>query len=414
MPHTSSATPALLESSVQRSVWFSRWVLVPLGIYTLFRLAGAAMLVWATQFQEATRRLDPAVDPRTDYFVHSTTPADPGLLGVSTTWDGQWYWSIAELGYRSVAEDSSIAAQWAWAFPPGYPKTVAAVMHVSGLSFPAAAVMVSLIAGAVASVLLYRLAQYYVGPLGAAGLVAVTNSFVTAPLLQVAYSESLALVLLLWAMLAIRRQSYWWAVVPVVLLSLTRLITPPLAAVAVASAVYRWRSTTARPSKWEALSIAVLATTCLFSAFAWPTVANGLAGSPIAGRLQVSFQRAPLGWFGALQRDAPVLLPFLVLIVAALMLLAWRNRHFWGIEMATWAVSYPLFVLTVASISAGILRYLLLAFPLGLMLIGTAKSTTRTRVSLIGVVCLLGILAQAWWIRHALLADVTGGRPLIP
>lgn len=414
MPHTSSATPGLLESSVQRSVWFPRWVLVPLGIYTLFRLAGAAMLVWASQFQEATRRLDPAVDPRTDYFVHSTTPADPGLLGVSTTWDGQWYWSIAELGYRSAAEDSSIAAQWAWAFPPGYPKTVAAVMHVSGLSFPAAAVIVSLVAGAVASVLLYRLAEHHVGPLGAAGLVAVTNSFVTAPLLQVAYSESLALVLLLWTLLCLRSDRYWWACVPAAVLGFVRVVTPPLAVVAIIVALNRWHTSGRRPDRNHLVPLLIFCTVCLLSTFSWSTLAGLLTKGQLANRPLVMLELAPLGWFGWWATNLPLGFALLMLGVTSLGLIAWKMRHQWGPEMSTWAFVYPVFVLGVTPISSGILRYLLLAFPIGLLLVGGRDTSSSKRAALVGLACLVGLSAQVLWVRYGLLADTTGGRPLIP
>ena len=53
-----------------------------------------------------------------------------------TSWDGQWYWDIAENGYPgSALDDGGRPAQTSLAFFPLYPMVVRAVMQLTGIEF---------------------------------------------------------------------------------------------------------------------------------------------------------------------------------------------------------------------------------------------------------------------------------------
>ena len=129
-------------------------------------------------------REQPAVDASSisGYYVHSPMQASPGYLSVITNWDGQWYESIAEEGYRSPAADDpqAASARWAWAFLPLFPLTCRAVMQLTGLSFSVAATAINLVAGAVAVILLHRLLEQQGGRVLAVCGVSLVCCFVPA------------------------------------------------------------------------------------------------------------------------------------------------------------------------------------------------------------------------------------------
>ena len=249
-------------------------------------------------------------------------------------------------------------------------------------------------------VLLYRLAEPHVGTIGAAGVVALTCCFPSAPLLlQVAYSESFGLLLVIWSLSALSKRRYWWALAPLVLLTFTRLITPPLAFVAVFHVWVRRRRLNEAISRSEWLALAVYVVVALAGVGFWSAIAGALGGGTGASRAGNQASRFGLGWFSASFDAAPymVLLPVLLaVLVCRIALSEWRT---WGAEMSPWAAAYPCYLLLVTPPTTGLVRYLLLAFPLALGLVGREGQSTRRRVTVIGIGCLLLTLAQVAWLR---------------
>ncbi len=177
---------------------------LPVLIYALARLVDAVFLVVASRHQPA---LGPTTVP--GMFVFQSHPADPGYLGMITNWDGQWYQAIATQGYPLHVADASPDELWRWAFPPGFPLLVGALMRVTGMSFAVAATVFNAVAGAGASIMLYALVDRVAGRFTALRAVVVTNAFISAPILQMAYSEAMALFLLVGALLALQRRRLW-------------------------------------------------------------------------------------------------------------------------------------------------------------------------------------------------------------
>jgi hypothetical protein len=143
------------------------------------------------------------------YLPHAWVEAPPGVLpptaGLTyrvlvqlwSHWDGLWYLSIANHGYRGRAT--------ATAFFPLYP----ALVHLFG-GTPLAAVAVSLGAMGVMFWLFFRLAQWELGERPAWYATLALAFFPTAFYVNAAYSESLFLALAL-AALYFGRQGRWWA-----------------------------------------------------------------------------------------------------------------------------------------------------------------------------------------------------------
>ena len=351
-------------------------------------------------------------------FVHTPTPADPGYWAIITNWDGQWYESIAQDGYQTPhAGDPNAGDQlWAWAFPPLFPLLVRGAMLLTGASFPVAATALNLTLGATAMVLLFRLLDRTGGRTLATSGVALTCCFISAPLLQFAYSEALGLTLLLGTFLALQGRRYGWAIVLTILLSLTRLITPPLALVGLVLLSAFWNDRRQTPVKFRDLAglLGLVAVSIigiwLWSGLAaiWAPGGNGAdtrtGGRPSFYLGYFSESYSGIGWTG----------PALVVLALIILFLISRSKwtRDWGLILQIWLWAYPLFILIATPITGGILRYLLLCPPFALLAAGSKECMPhRVRLALVSAACLLGLLLQAIWINAALVITST---PLMP
>ncbi len=81
-------------------------------------------------------------------------------------------------------------------------------MRVTGLGFPVAGAMTSLALGVLAMLVVYRLFHRYVGPRAALVGVLVVGAFPASPVLQIDYTESLAVLLLAAALLLLVERRY--------------------------------------------------------------------------------------------------------------------------------------------------------------------------------------------------------------
>src|SRR5580765_8459128 len=123
------------------------WVLV-LGVYALTRLIDFAIIALVARGQ----------------VPNMWTSPHPGYFDLGVQWDGSWYREIALHGYPSVLPHDANGAlqQNAWGFSPAYPYLVRGVMGLTGLSFPVAGAMTSLVVGGGAIVVVYQLFARYV------------------------------------------------------------------------------------------------------------------------------------------------------------------------------------------------------------------------------------------------------------
>ncbi len=364
-----------------------------LVVYALTRAWGAVFIARA-----ATRQA-PSIwtGSRSDYF------------DMAQLWDGQWYKIIAEQGYPPAlpVDQLGTVQQNPWAFFPGFPITVRAVMAVTGLPFSAAAVAVNLVLGACAVYVVMRLLQKVAGRRAGWGGAVLLSAFPAAPALQIAYSESLALLLLALASWWLLERRYGWSAVAVIALSLTRPVVAPFALVVLTHLVVRWRRRGVEPFGWRPrLAVVGLGLLSAASSVLWPALVGLRLGSADA------YERTQAAW-----RSGGVIQPFHqavgisqllwggrgpIYLVAGggalvvLVLSPWGRRV--GPELATWMLAYPLYLLAVTEPWTSTFRYLLLMFPLwGVVAVGV-----RSRWAVVALAA-AGLWWQIQWIDDLLL-----------
>ena len=416
-----------LRPSLGRSLFrrprFGTWF--PLSVFALTRLIDFVMISLSARTQVALTHtlLGPHI-PFPGYTVYSPTPASPNYLTAITNWDGQWYLRIVEQGYDVTAVGSY--EQWAKAFalnqPPLFPMSVRAVMWATGLGFGAAATVVNLIAGSVTVLLLYRLIEPYAGRFVAGSAVALLCTFVSAPVLQLAYKDGLALLLIVLSMLLLTRRSYWLAVVAILALAMTRQVTPPLAIVIAAHAWTRFRNRQDSPiGRGEVTAMAAVFVTAIAGLFAWSTIVRLWLGHSAAdsGRGSLaSIGRTGFGWFGqayeffGLGGVAMIALFLLILIGLA----HTRGASNWGPETRAWLWAYPAFLMVGTTMHTGQLRYFLAGFPLALTLVGSppVHALPKIRLAIVTFACLVGLGLQWLWIDHSLIIHSAINRLWVP
>lgn len=345
----------------------SRFVLAVLGVYTLLRLVSTGILLWITYTQQ-----DPVV------FSGENAP----YFDVATLWDGQWYERIADQGYPDVLPVDAIGEvrQNEWAFYPLFPYLARAVMTLTGWPFAVAGTVLATILGYAAALVIAGLLREKVGSAAAMAGVALLAAFPASPVLQVAYTESLALLLLgtfLW--LLMRRR--WFAAASVALLTgLARPIALPLGLVALVSVIVRWRSRDVDPigrREWLAMATALVG--CGVSGLLWPAIAGLRLGRRDAYPVTMSAWRQgePVAAFTPTievvqflfgDTRGPLLLAAAVLVLIVAVLGPWAVGL--GAELRTWSLGYPLYLLAALDPWTSIYRYLLLLFPLFVVMVG--------------------------------------------
>ena len=394
-----------------------RWVLVPLGVFLASRLADALMIALASRDQLAM----PA--DSTGYHVHEARPASPGYLGAVTNWDGQWFQSIAEDGYPDGlprASDGEVENS-SWAFAPGYPAVVRLVMAAGSLPFAVAATLVSVTCGAVAVCVLFRMLERTSSRFSATATVTALCCFPTAPVLQVAYAESLALMLLVLALDRLQRERYATVALLGVLLAFTRPIVLPLAAVIALHGLLRWVRRGESPfSSRDRIGCVAAAVTTGLSFFAWPLVVGLATGVPDAFVLTHQawiLDEGEAGWPSWLAHvlgggpRAPAVLAVVVVAASALLVLRRAGRA-WGFELRAWALVYALYLVSATRPTTSSLRHAMLAlvpwWPTP-MTDHDEDVTPAAKVTVLAGMVAVGLLAQWFWISWFFVPSAGGG-----
>ena len=167
--------------------------------------------------------------------TNAWTGPKPDYFSFAKIWDGHWYYIIALTGYprELPLTDAGHVAESAWAFMPGYPGVVRAIMTVTTLDYAYVAVMVSVGFSLGAALLFYRLLHLVLPSTTALFAVAIFCFAPLSPILQVAYAESMALFLLMLALYWLLKRQYWMLLPVIAVLSLTMIMS-----VARSSSVY--------------------------------------------------------------------------------------------------------------------------------------------------------------------------------
>jgi hypothetical protein len=338
------------------------WLLA-LAVYALARLASFVVLERTARFQEE----------------NGWTGADPTYLEFVGIWDGDWYRKIAEHGYPLPLprDDAGRPLQSEWAFYPAYPLFVRAVMAALGTSWEATAPTVSVLLGAAAVVVVHRLFARVAGERAALGGVLLLSVFPSAPVLQLAYTESLALLALAASLYLLATRRYLWAVPAVVLLGFSRAVALPFAAVVAVHALARWRRRRVEPfGVRQRVEVVALGVVSAAAGVAWPLLAGVVNGDPFV------YDDVQSAWRGGGQTvwvkpwwsmSQYVLGPWLgpaallALLAGTAAALSGRRARALGPEMLGWCVAYVLYLLVVVDPFTSMFRFLLLLFPLGLV-----------------------------------------------
>jgi len=393
------------------SVWSARvdprrwpWWGRALGAYLATRVFSAVVLVVVAQFQVE------------NYW----TPAKPSYLRFTgLMWDATWYRTIAEQGYPAVLPHGAdgLVQQNPWAFFPLFPFLVRGVMILTRAPWYVTAPLVALALGALAAVVIYRLIERG-APRAVAerpGLplatVVLLGLFPSAAVLQIGYTESLALLLVAASLLAIVERRYAWASLAVLALGFTRAVALPMAVVVVVHGLVRWRASRRGEDRLtlpDVAGLGLLAGTAAISGVAWPLICGWVTGEP-DGYLQtqgswrgvrdiqpfVPWRYVSRFWFGDW---APlVLVVGFGLVIACLVVpAAWRL----GNELHVWSAAYLLYIVGAIEPGSSLARFLLLAFPLGAVAAGLVTRPPWRRRVWFGLVAALMAGLQIVWIYN--------------
>jgi MFS family permease len=378
-----------------------RFVLAVVGVWTLCRLVTTVILV-----QVAHHWQDPSVYDQ---------PGVPRYFQLATLWDGAWYERIATEGYPEqlpLREDGQVR-QNAWAFYPLFPALARALSAVTGWPFAVTGTVVATVLGYAAALVVAGLLRERVGRGAALGAVALLGTYPSAPTFQVAYTESLALLLLAAVLWLLVRRAWWSAAVVALLTGLARPVALPLGLVALVAVVLRWRSRGSEPlRRTELAGMAAALVGCGLAGLIWPALAWNGTGVPDAytvtmsawrgGEDVVAFQPTleRVQWLWGDLTGLLVLALGLGLLVLAV-LGPWARGL--GPELRTWCLGYTLYLFAALDPWTSIYRYLMLLFPLFVLMVGGgwARSERWQPTWLLVVRTLLLALVlvgwQVWW-----------------
>lgn len=363
--------------------------LVLLGVYAASRLLTTAVLA-----------LVHALTATATWAQHD---GGPGLAGYLSSWDARFYREISEQGYpvELPRDDEGRVAKNAWAFMPLFPALVRVVRPVVGGDWLIAAIVVAVLAGAGATLVLHRLMLTRFGARasfwGAVFFCVAPMSFV----LQVPYAESLFLLLMFGALLAMTLRRWAWFTVLGVLASVAHPGALALsAALGLTWLVRLVRDRRARRGGVEnehlddstplAEHVRIWAAGLVVTAagFAWPVVVAVVTGERDGYFATESswwrdyigsdgfvpftpwfrFGEAMAGWLGVVA---------VVLLLAVVVLGLVRRSQRLGLELQTYAIGYVTYLVAVFLPQQSSFRMLM---PLAPLLGDPQLSATRRRV----------------------------------
>jgi hypothetical protein len=329
-------------------------------------------------------------------------------------WDGQWYQLIAEHGYPSSlpVTDSGKVGENAWAFYPLFPFLARAVMTVTGLGFPVVGSTIALLCGLGAAVLMGLLLRDRIGDPAAYLVVALWASFPASVTLQLAYTESLAMLLLVGYLFALSRERWLVATVIALLVGLARPIAVPLGVVTLVVIIIRWRQRAERPVRGrEYAAMAASLVGCGVAGLLWPAIAWWRTGVSSAYTDTMAAWRSyatvePFTpWLDKARYFlgdtwGPVWLVVIPVLLIAMVAGPWAERL--GADLRTWSLAYPAYLAVVLDPYTSIFRYLVPLFPLLVVVLGAGWADARgngwRRLLWRAVPLLVVFVAgQYWW-----------------
>jgi hypothetical protein len=242
------------------------------------------------------------------------------------------------------------------------------------------------------------------------------------------YTEALAVVLVVAALLLLVRRQYLWVAAVALPLGFTRGVAPALGVAVLIHLVVRWREDRAAgvaPLAGQRASAVAMLGMLGVSAIAWPVVAGIATGVPTAFfDVQAAWGQRPdkgpfVLWFEwAWQGKGLAGVVVLVALVGTYIALVLGRHGRWiSIEARAWALAYPIYLFAVVRPITSMWRFLLLDVPLAALLASVAMRTAngqgvvphwRRRV---GVVLLVLLGGMVWWTCALLVYTPWGSFP---
>jgi hypothetical protein len=382
-----------------------RWWIAVIAIFVASRLVTTSILLAFASIQNA----------------NAWTGARPDYFSFAKIWDGHWYYIIALTGYPTVLplDDAGYVAENAWAFMPGYPAVVRAVMTATTLDFAYAAVLVSVGFALGASLVFYRVMNLVLPSGSALFAVAIFCFAPLSPILQVAYAESMSLFLLVLALYWLMTRHYWLLLPVIAVMSLTRPSGLAFALALGLHVVYRWwvRDRDGFPRS-EAIAASVVTMFSAVMGIVWLLIAATMTGSLTAYTDTELAWRAPYighvelvpftAWFQAagfwqLWWKVPQWLLSVILVIAVLgffgFLLTKPARRI-GVDLRLWLLSYALYLLAVFFPQSSTFRLLMPMFPIAGVLAQPRSLTYRILLLVACVAGQVGWMYIAWWVDN--------------
>ncbi len=333
------------------------WLLKVSLIFVLGRAISTAMLLILASQQAA----------------NAWTGAQPSLWDFSSMWDGRWYNIIAEVGYPSelpYTDDGHIAEN-AWAFLPVYPLIVRSLMTLSGLPWNISAVIISLACAFLATLFFYKLLVRFVPAQQALFAVLLFSVAPVSPLFQLAYAESLQMLLIVVVLYLLVQRKYAWMIPVVLVLSATRPGSLAIALTLVLHWLYRTFSRGRFPLR-EKILVGFVAGIAALSGMAWMWIAGWVTGVPSAYvDTELAWRAAYIGY--------QELVPFTPWVHAA----QWWTTSFGYPELAGYAllaalvVGFGIFLTLPATKKLGVdIRFYLLSYALYVLAVFFPQSST--------------------------------------
>lgn len=298
-----------------------------------------------------------------------------GVFGIFTNrWDGSWYRAIAADGYPTVIPTGQgNGAQSLLGFFPLYPLLIRVVGAVPGVSLPVAAFLVNAVAGLVATVLLWRLAERVFGEEVAHRSAFLFCFFPGAYALSLAYSESVFLAFAVGCLLLLEQRRWWWAALVGGIGSAARPTGYALALCCAFAVAMHWR----RTRDWRPLASPLLAAGGFLGFLVYLHVHTGDAFAYQRVQERGWNQRLDFGTTTARRildyvrnpnSDLNLLVPILAVLAAAVLLVVLvRARPPGTFIVFAGASLLPGFLSTSVALTP---RHVLVAFP---VLLGLAK-----------------------------------------
>jgi len=373
-----------------------RWWGLPLVIFGVARVVDTVALL-----------LLPAVNERTG-------SAWDDFLSRSTNWDANWYATIAHSGYPGslpVGPDGAVV-QNSWAFFPLFPVLTRAAMEATSLTFAVCGVAISILCGAAAVLTIYRVLERAAGR--GAGLAAVIGlcAYPASPVLQMPYTESLALLLLCLAILFLSQRQYGRLTLTLIPLGLARGIMPAFGLLIAARLVMEWRRMgSERPAIRQLLPRLLPLLTSALLCLLWPVTSAIVTGRADA---LTATERSwgSYSWLAAVSHGPHAALYTLVALVAlaAFAIIALKSTA-WPTEWRLWSVIYPLFIFAATPPATAVVRYLLLSGVVAYPFWGRVDTDRRLRTILVAGCAMIGLILQMLWLKELWLSPVAGHEP---